>query len=256
MKGWKVGLFFLLGLNLSLIRGWTQEAFASDIKTPGVPPIVQAAENLTPAANETIRIPKPNVLKASDWLSDSEYHSDPSAPRKGPDGTPWKVEANDHTPRGAAIAQMAEPDFFNQIGDWNKSEIKPRTYYWHAFNGTNYCHLRDGSGNQWYGWVEGPAFHWVLYRSGHFWWHDSYAERSLYFDRGYWWWQGRRKDQFQVYLEDGHYHVCGPDGVLGDDLFTTGTEEVATQPVEKDPTPTSKPGDDSGAPGGMGSFSH
>ena len=252
MNRWKLSVFLLLGFTLSLMRAWAQVSFTLDRGTPGTTPTIQAAPNATVTPDETTRIPKPIVLKASDRLGDSEYHSSPKAPGKGSDGISWKVEANNHIPRGKAMAQMEEPAFFNQIGDWNKSEIKPRTYYWHAFNGTDYCHFRDGSGNHWYGWAEGPSFHWVLYRSGHFWWNDSYAQRFLYFNRGYWWWQGNRKDQFQVYLQDGHYHVCDPDGVLGDDLFTTGTEEVATQPVEKDPTPISTQSDDSGPPGGMG----
>jgi hypothetical protein len=256
----KVGLFFLLGFSLGLTRVWAQASFTLDRGTPSASPTAEAAENPTPTPNEAIQIPKPIVLKGSDRLSDSEAHSSPQAPPKGFDGTPWKAEADDHIPRGAAMAQMEESTFFSQIGDWNKSEIKPRTYYWHAFNGTDYCHYRDAAGNQWYGWAEGSSFRWALYHLGHFWWHDDYAQRSLYFDRGYWWWQGHRKDQFQVYLEDGHYHVCGSDGLLGEDLFTTGTEEVATQPVEKDPTPISTPGDDSGPPGGVGGggsgFSH
>ncbi len=252
MNLWQIGLFFLLGFNLVSIRVWAQVSFALDRETPGVSPTIQAVENPTLTPDKTVRIPKPIVLKDSDRLGDSEFRSNPKAPMKGFDGNSLQIEVDDRIPRGLAMIQMEEPAFSLQMEDWNKSEKKPRVYYWHTYMGIDYCHYRGGSGTEWYGWAEGSAFRWVLYHSGHFWWHDGYAERSLYFDRGYWWWQGKRKDQFQVYLEDGHYHVCGPDGVLGDDLFTTGTEEVATQPVEKDLTPASTPSDDSGPPGGMG----
>ncbi len=256
-----MGAVLLLGLTGGPLRTLGQEPSPTPAQTPGALPASQVTENPTPLSGEATRIPTPMGLKGSDRLSDSEYHSSPFAPRKGPDGNTWKIQADDQIPRGLAMINLAAPALFDQIENWNKAEIKPRVYYWHSLNGTDYCHFRDKSGNQWYGWAEGPAFRWALYRSGRFWWHDSYAERSLYFDRGYWWWQGHRKDQYQVYLEDGHYHVCGIDGVLGDDLFTTGTEEVATQPVEKEVTPLSKP-DDSAVPGagtgsGLGSgFAH
>jgi hypothetical protein len=247
-----VVVFFLLVLPLGPLKVFGQEPTPTASETPGVSPTIEATENPTPTPGETIRIPKPILLKGSERLGDSDYLLSPNAPRKGPDGIPWKVEADDHTPRGTAMANLEDPAFFNQIGDWNKTEVKPKVYYWHDFNGTPYCHFRDRSGNHWYGWAEGTAFRWALYRSGRFWWHDDYAERSLYFDRGYWWWQGHEKDQYQVYLEDGHYHVCGADGVLGEDLFTTGTEEVATQPVEKEVTPAAKADDSSMPSAGTG----
>ena len=205
----KVGLFFILGFTLGVMKIRAQVSFTLDRGTPGVSSTPQAMESPVLTPDETIRIPKPIILDGSDRLSDSEYHSIPKAPPKGPDGNPWKIETYEQTPRGAAMAQLEEPAFFNRIMDWNKSETKPRVYYWHLFNGTDYCHLRDLAGNQWFGWAEGSAFRWALYHSGHFWWRDNYAERSLYFDRGYWWWQGLRKNQFQVYLEDGDYHICG-----------------------------------------------
>jgi hypothetical protein len=247
-----VAVFFLSVPFLGFTRVFGQEPTPTVVATPGDSPTADRMETPTFTPGETTRIPKPIFLKEAERLGDSEFVASPNAPRKGPDGNPWEVEADDHTPRGAAMANLEDPVFLNQINDWDKTETKPKVYYWHSFNGTNYCHFRDRSGNPWYGWAEGPAFRWALYRSGHFWWHDDYAERSLYFDRGYWWWQGPVKDQYQVYLEDGHYHVCGADGVLGEDLYTTGTEEVTTQPVEKEVTPLAKPDDGAGAGTGTG----
>jgi len=121
----------------------------------------------------------------------------------------------------------------------------------------DYCHFRDGSGNHWYGWPSGGNFLWAFFKAGHFWWHDTYAERWLYFDRGYWRWQEPKKDQFQIYLENGHYYACDVNGVLGEDLFTLGTEEVVTQPVTKEtPSTRNKEEDISPASGGMGGVNH
>ena len=222
----------IFGLLLILFGCGSSGLLASDISvsTPEGTPI----SGLTLSPTETPTLPKPIVLKGSDRMNDSENHSIPPPPKKGVDGNPLQVKNSDQIPRGEALNNLTDPSILSQIPDFNKSEIKSKTYHWHPLKGMDYFHYRDGSSNDWYGWNSGVGFLWVLYRAGNFWWHDTYAERWLYCDRGFWWWQGYKKNQFQVYLEDGHYHAIDANGILGDDLFTTGTEEEVTQPVVKE----------------------
>jgi hypothetical protein len=236
---------FLLVLSLGL-RGILL-ASESPASTP------EEASIATPSLSlaETPTIPVPVLLKDSEKMGDSEIHPLPLPPGKNADGTPLHVADSVQIPRGVAIDHLADPSLFPQIAVFNKSEDKSRDYYWHSLAGVDYCHYRGGSGSHWYGWPSNGNFLWVLYHAGHFWWHDTYAERWLYFDRGCWRWQGPKKNQFQVYLEDGHYHACDAKGVLGEDLFTLGTEEELTQPVVKETViPLSKQKEDNPGPGG------
>ncbi len=201
-------------------------------------PIV-LGQDLAPTPTEATTVPKPLVLKSREKMRDSESHRFPKPPKTNPDGTPWKEVNDDKAFWGPALTNLIDPTFFQGIEDFNKNEKKSGNYYWHKFQAWDYCHYRDGSGNQWYGWRTGSLFHWVLLAYGRFWWHDTFAERWLFFDKGYWWWQsGSKNSEIQVYLEDGHYHACNAEGVLGEDLMETGKQEVATKPVEKEVTPS------------------
>jgi hypothetical protein len=222
-----------------------------------------ASDNPTPATNglpvstpvpanaEKPSVPIPVFLRDSDRIPDSAAHPLPPPPGKYADGKPFSLKSSGGIPPVESVKNLADPAVLSQIEAINKSENKPRAYYWHSLNGVDYCHCFSASGHHWYGWVSGGDWLWALYQSSHFWWHDAYAERWLYFDRGYWRWQGPKKNQFQVYLEDGHYHVCDAKGVLGEDLFTLGTEEEMTQPIVKETVvPLSKQKEDNPGPGG------
>jgi hypothetical protein len=169
----------------------------------------------------------------------------------------------DTAPQGIPLMDLTDRQTLQQIPVVNKTDRQSGKYFWHPFKGWNYCHYREGK-RDWYGWHTGASFHWILWWSGRFWWRDNYAQRWLYFDQGFWWWQDPKvSNQFQVFLDDGHYHACDTNGVLGDNLLRAGTEEVETAPIAK-PSATTMPGakhnghhgghhSGGGMPGGMGS---
>lgn len=240
-----------------VLSGWgVGPLLASDI--PSAPIRSTLASTPTPFITETPGVPIPVLLKDSDKMHDSESHSTPPPPGKSADGKSLQVQYSGRIPFGEAVKSLADSSLVPQIEAFNKSDNKSKVYYWHSITGLDFCHFRSVSGSQWYGWPSGGDFIWVLYLGGHFWWHDAYAERWLYFDRGYWRWQGPKKDQFQVYMENGHYYACSAGGILGDDLFTTGTEEDVTEPVVKETTvPLNKQEDETTTGGhGLDSFNH
>ena len=214
------------GLMLSLVMG----SFAYALDSP-------------PEKVETPTIAKPVTLSAKEKIEDKANYRLPRPPGKYIDGTKLAL-ANEEkeAPQGPPMRILGQSSVIQQIPSTNKEDRASRKYYWHPYESWNYCHYREGD-RHWYGWRTGETFHWVLWKAGHFWWHDAYAERWLYFDRGYWWWQNPKKvSEFQVYLEDGHFHACDANGVLGDDFLETGTEEIVTEPVEKS-SPEKTPGE-------------
>jgi hypothetical protein len=245
-----------LGLFLVLSGGCTGLLLAAELSPPTPDENPQPAP--TPTITEGSVIPIPILLKDSDKMHDSESHFSPPSPGKSPDGKTLQAQSSNRLPLGESLNNLTDLSLIPQITAFNKADDKSRAYYWHSLKGLDYCHFRSGSGSQWYGWQSGADFLWALYREGHFWWHDAYAGRWLYFDRGYWRWQGPKKNQFQVYLENGHYYAVNANGTLGDDLFTTGTEEDVTEPVVKETVvPLSKQDQDkSGGQGGLDSFNN
>lgn len=214
------------------------------------------ALGLRPTETPVPSVPKPLILPLKERIKDSTRYSLPKPPHKYPNGTIMDLTNDEeNSPQGPAVRNLNDSQVLPQIPQVNKEDNHGGKYYWHPFQGWNYVHYRDGD-RQWYGWRTGETFHWILWRDGRFWWYDHYAERWLYFDRGYWWWQGpKAANQIQVFMEDGHFHVCDTNGVLGDDLMQTGTEEAVTDPVAKpspNPTPGAKHGGRHGGHGGMG----
>lgn len=171
----------------------------------------------SPEQAMTPTVPKPVVLSSRDKIRDSARYPLPDVPPQYADGKPLTAQ-NDwqSVPEGPAMADLTDPSALRQIPVIDRREKKPGKYYWHPYKGWFFCHVLQ-SGRQWYGWRTGGTFHWILWHSGRFWWRDTVADRWIFFDRGYWCWQGQRKPvNFQVLLQDGHYHVCNVQGVLGD----------------------------------------
>jgi hypothetical protein len=233
MKKW-IGIFLIVFL------GTTNLVFALDFPTPvPVPP----------------SLPRPLTITIKDKLSDSTKYDLPKPPSKYVDGTELVLmNDEDKAPQGPALQNLNDIDALEQIPSVNKADKNSHKYYWHPFKQWVYCHYRD-SDRQWYGWHTGDQFHWILWWSSRFWWYDAYAERWLYYDRGYWWWQSLKKNnQIQIFLDDGHFHVCDTNGVLGDDLMATGVEEEVTgsQSPKSTPGPSGRHGGHHHGGGGMG----
>jgi hypothetical protein len=214
--------------------GWAQGL-------PSLTEIPSTSLQTSPAVTPAGSVPKPIVMMLKDKTPDSARFNLPKPPGRYVDDTDLDlINDADNVPKlnDAALRTLTEGDVLEQIPVVNKADKKSNRYYWHPFKGWNYVHYSEG-GRQWYGWRTGESFHWLLWSAGHFWWYDRYAERWLYFDRGFWWWQSLKKtNQIQVFLDDGHFHVCDVNGVLGDDLMQTGVEEDVP---DETPRPTSKP---------------
>jgi hypothetical protein len=218
-----------LWLMMAIGMGWANTSGA------------QVLPSLTVPVKASASVPKPLALILKDKTPDSARFKLPPPPSKYIDDTDLVLTNEvDNAPHlnNAALRTLTGPEVLVQIPVVNKADKKSNHYYWHPFKDWNYAHYRDGD-RQWYGWRTGPSFHWVLWSAGHFWWYNPYAERWLYFDRGYWWWQSLTKDnQIQVFLDDGHFHACDLNGVLGDDLMQTGKEDIVPDIT---PQPTRKP---------------
>jgi hypothetical protein len=180
--------------------------------------------------DQSLGVPKPLFLKSKSKIPVNL--KSPVPPTKGEDGSPLKVTEDADIPRGAVMEALTNPTAAAQIKRFNQAERKRDWYYWHASNVWNYCHYRDKKRNHWYGWKTGEAFHWVLYQGGCFWTHDAIAGRWLYFYKGYWWWPNDKDSgKIQVYMDDGHYHLCDSNGALGQDLGPTGNPMAADEPT-------------------------
>jgi hypothetical protein len=197
-------------------------------------------------------LPKPLVLTAKDQIKDDQKYDLPKVPQKDIDGQPVVLMNNvDDCPMGPAMRNLISDDVLPALVKLDKSQKDHGKYQWFAAGNWNYCHYRDGD-RDWYGWKTGDQVHWILFRSGFFWWRDNYAERWVYFYQGYWWWQNAKPPvTTQVFMDDKHYHVCDANGVLGDDLWTTGVVQSITTPVAK-PTPNATPGHHRGGHRGGG----
>jgi hypothetical protein len=95
--------------------------------------------------------------------------------------------------------------FRAQIGGFNRSENIPNHYYWHTWNGMNYCHYYDPWGYQWYGWYLGSNCFWTRYYGNNWWWYDSAMGRWCYWNNGGWCWQDPANINVVYVYNDGNY---------------------------------------------------
>ncbi len=100
----------------------------------------------------------------------------------------------------SAIAHNS--NFSRNINAHNGSENRSGHYYWHNWNGGQYCHYRDQWGCNWYGWYAGNDCFWTQYYLDNWWWYDPSYSRWCYWDDG-WCWQDPASNVY-VY-NDGSY---------------------------------------------------
>jgi hypothetical protein len=91
-----------------------------------------------------------------------------------------------------------------QINGFNSRETLPNHYYWHAWNGTNYCHYYDSWGYHWYGWYWGNTCFWSRWYGNNWWWYDPGYARWCYWYDGFWWWNDPQAQVVYVY-DNGQY---------------------------------------------------
>lgn len=146
-------------------------------------------------------------------------------PRSGPDGAALHASAVSPANHPAFVrnhmsAFIKNAKFSGQVHAFNYSENRMGHYYWHRWNGWDFCHYFDGYYN-WYGWYDGGYCFWNCYYGSLWWWYDPYWSHWCYWRDGDWCWLDPATRVVYVY-QDGSYQ---PDN---------GANPNNDQPVESD----------------------
>ncbi|HJT24897.1 MAG TPA: hypothetical protein VJ873_09985 [bacterium] len=139
-------------------------------------------------------LPHP-ILDHKKILNADSHHSTFTQPKLGPNGK--TLHASLLEPRGANVHIVQNhmnhivnnTSFTAQVNIYNNQETVANHYYWHTWNGTNYCHYYDSWGYHWYGWYWGDQCFWTRWYGGNWWWYDPVYYRWCYWYDGWWWWQ-------------------------------------------------------------------
>ena len=99
-----------------------------------------------------------------------------------------------------------------QINIYNTHETVANHYYWHSWNGANYCHYYDNWGYHWYGWYWGNTCFWSRWYGGHWWWYDPGYSRWCYWYDGFWWWNDPYQVNVVYVYNNGQYSSANNDG--------------------------------------------
>jgi hypothetical protein len=181
------------------------------------------SQTSTPALPK--KISTPLFLSPADKTPLSALNS-PAVPNKGSDGNSLEVNEAIDAPPADSVVQFSDPELFEKIKATKKKETEINRVYWHTSGDLGYGHFRDNEGNNWYGWSDGQAFHWILSLGNRYWWHDDFAGHWLYFAKNYWWRaDGQSANQIQVII-DGEYYLCQRDGTILKDMGQDGNGQM------------------------------
>ncbi len=132
----------------------------------------------------------------------------PTVPSRGPLGR--SLTAARVSPRMAGsplvknrMAALAGNKAIGRIGGFNGGYLRNH-YYWHNWNGFNYCNYYDAWGGNWWGWDCGAGFFWAQYYGGNWWWQDPNYGNWCYWDSGNWCWRNPVNETVYAY-ENGDY---------------------------------------------------
>jgi hypothetical protein len=159
----------------------------------------------------------PAGLQRSQLLRADAAHSYMHWPNQGPHGEALHFQGariNGALVHGELRSIATNRAVLSQIRGFNASERIAGHYYWHSFNGQNYCHYYDHWGFHWYGWYVGDSCFWVRQYNGGWWWHDPARARWCYWYDGFWWWQNP-DDTTVVYVYNGSDYVPSDPSVQG-----------------------------------------
>ncbi len=149
-------------------------------------------------------------------------------PSSGPQGSGIHASVISRTSMNGPIvrSQMAvvgRAQITAQIGVYNRTEVVPNSYYWHTYNGWNYCHYYDPYGYHWYGWYVGGSCFWSRYWGGNWWWYDPVYFHWCYWNDGYWWWQDPANVQTVYVYDNGAYVNAASVGETASSSAPTGS---------------------------------
>lgn len=151
------------------------------------------------------------------YVTSNRGHSTISLPRTGPNGLALSAHVMVRTQIGSAVVQQhmaslrANTLEMNRINGYNQTETRANFYYWHTYNGYNYCHYYDPWGYHWYGWYVGDSCFWTRYYWGNWWWYDPSYSRWCYWHDGGWWWNDPDNTTIVYVYENGDYNAVNTD---------------------------------------------
>ena len=153
-------------------------------------------------------LPHPLTARAS--LPSGFQHHAPSLPGHGPAGrsfsspalSPRQMTSSSVRTQMAAIA--GNHNFMAKVAATTPTAGMRNHYYWHTWNGYNYCTYYDGYGCAWYGWNCGAGFFWTQYYCGNWWWYDPWWGNWCWWSNGGWWWQDPATTTVYIY-NNGDY---------------------------------------------------
>ncbi len=197
--------------------------FGSNASSPGSTGFNNAQNHSTHPGgsfNHSVRVPSnlrqmgikhlPPTLNKSNMLSTDPQHSSMVQPQMGPRGQALHASVIAPTSTNAVVVQShmtainRSPAVMAKINIYNSHETVAGQYYWHNWNGTNYCHYYDSWGYHWYGWYWGNTCFWSRWYGNNWWWYDPGYARWCYWYDGYWWWQDPYLNVTYVY-NNGEY---------------------------------------------------
>jgi hypothetical protein len=139
-----------------------------------------------------------------------QAHTRIPQPISGPQGASLHASLISRTSMNGPIVRsqmsvVGRPEITAQVGLYNRTEVVPNHYYWHNYNGWNYCHYYDPYGYHWYGWYVGGNCFWSRYWGGNWWWYDPTYYHWCYWNDGWWWWQDPANVQVVYVYDNGSY---------------------------------------------------
>jgi hypothetical protein len=169
------------------------------------------------------------ITDRSEIVHTDRKHSSIALPNQGADGRALKAVVI--KPRGdsallvrSQMAMVSAPSWRASAEARRASESQPGRYYWHQDQGFDYCHYRDDSGYDWYGWYMGDQYFWTRDFNGRWWWYDADNDRWDFYNDGYWWWQDpNHVGDLYCYSDEGYIPANSQEDQV-----------VMTQPVETD----------------------
>jgi hypothetical protein len=160
-------------------------------------------------------VPQP-LTNRSQYVATNRAHSTIPLPSTGPNGQALSAKLVARANIGSSVIQhhmglISAGVEINRINQYNRAEVRPNYYYWHSYNGFNYCHYYDSWGYHWYGWYLGGSCFWTRYYWGNWWWYDPAWSRWCYWHDGGWWWNDPYNTQVVYVYDSGNYQPIQTD---------------------------------------------
>ena len=138
----------------------------------------------------------------------------PPVPQMDWEGNPIRADQFSFLPPMDRVADLTQAGA--ELTTLSAKENLPAHLYWHQGDMGPFCHYVDFEGNDWVGWQEDTAFHWVYVYQGSLWAQEPMDGRWLCYSKSNWWWTtGDGNSQWSLY-RNGAYYLCNADGKITD----------------------------------------